>query len=223
MSSGDRLLILASDGVFEVMQLPEICSHAHAVASGRAHPPLSPPRPPAIPLLSPRREPSWLWEWIKRIQPLSPRGILRGLAAWSLSIIRTLRGRQSRRTLHSSTTHPHAGLEGCCDCGDTASVDTGATRGLTILSSDPCSEPYKRRRRGGPSSSRSLFKSQRLESGEAYGPETLAAAVSYRIMTEAFNRGSMDNIAVIVADLATQDKTRPSYKALPAALEVILE
>lgn len=36
-------------------------------------------------------------------------------------------------------------------------------------------------------------------------PETLSSAIAHRIAQEAFNRGSMDNIAVIVVDLATDE------------------
>ena len=35
------------------------------------------------------------------------------------------------------------------------------------------------------------------------GPYTLASAIAHRLIQEAYNRGSMDNLAVVIVDLAT--------------------
>jgi len=211
ISPGDRFLIMASDGVFEVLRMPELCAHAHAVATGRGHPALSSPRAPAIPLLATKpisllerlRARCWhiLHDLVRHLIKDVHSSVLQALTRWPLSV---LFGRNMKFGRPDNQFGENVELLGCCDCSYSQRSEAAAAHSCDRDESQSHQSTRTRGRASAPFTHTSKF----------LRPETLSSAIAYRIAQEAFNRGSMDNIAVIVVDLAT-DENKPVYQPSP--------
>lgn len=166
------------------MNPPELCAHAHAVATGRIHPTLSPPRMSAI-AMRPPRSASVMGRLGEAMTSLHTAlrgirvGLLPSLANLLSSAVRMLTGGQ---IMPKAEQGDSGSLQYCCDCGLQQKQ-----QGVANAGSDRCESRGRLPSQGRPSA----------------GPDTLASAVSHRLIHEAYNRGSMDNLAVVVVDLAT--------------------
>ncbi|GAX83052.1 hypothetical protein CEUSTIGMA_g10478.t1 [Chlamydomonas eustigma] len=153
LSEGDELLILASDGVFEVLSTEDVCSHALAVIAGRPYPNLSAPIPEAIALGPALDKMSVQKSHVLVVSAYVLKGI-QELQNWLITVPMRLMG--------------------------------WVTSCLGYVT---------------------LVEDSRWSGQDSMGPWTMPYAVSQRIATEAYNLGSMDNIAVITVDLKSHLKT----------------
>lgn len=197
--------MLASDGLFEVMNPTEVCAHAHAAAAGKGHPALSAPRPPAIPLHS---TPPSAAQQARQLLLLAAQPLTRAAStvAQALSSLFDIALLQGGFLPWQSPAEP-PGLSACCDCCGRKACDRqaaiAARRARTITA---------------------RAHHQRTAAASCEAPSTpakvapMAEAVAWRLIQEAFNRGSMDNLAVVVVDLTTLSRDADGWGSIPLAM-----
>ncbi|GFR51227.1 hypothetical protein Agub_g13602, partial [Astrephomene gubernaculifera] len=199
------LLLLASDGLLEVMSPQDLCDHAAAQLSGAPHPPLTPPPPPAIALgpvggLQAAAEGTHAEAAAVETMAAAAAGAAAAGAAPAAAAAATPTAAAAEPTAAavagagpggtSSGAGPGAGMDmealegvglaGCCDCDAVAMAAAAAAAGD---SEGPCAGQAL----SGRSSRRPALRT----------PASAAA----RLVQEAVRRGSMDNVGAVVVQL----------------------
>lgn len=178
ITSRDVFLVLASDGVFEVMEPSDVCLQAYATWVGSDEILPTPPRPPPIALGG--------------TTGIVPEAINSNDASACGS---GQSQRWERQTPGMATAA--VGLTGCCDCNGDLRAHQDRTcdtvGGKPMQQKESCC------------SSESGFSKGLMDEcipADIPRPYTLQQAVAQCIVQEAYNRGSMDNLAVVVMSLA---------------------
>ncbi|EFJ45112.1 hypothetical protein VOLCADRAFT_94614 [Volvox carteri f. nagariensis] len=171
-------LLLASDGILETMSPQDVCEHLAAQLTGSREPPLTPAPPPAIALgpVDPEIRPSEI------NPPQAPSNDSSSQAGTSQDAGMATRMARSSESASQSDAAASgvwtAGLPGCCDCDLSAASVQASELDDGAEVEGPCAAQALRR--------------------PSYLDRRTVQDAATRLVQEAFNRGSMDNVAAVV-------------------------
>jgi hypothetical protein len=200
MCAGDLFLVLASDGIFETMTASEVCSHAGAIVlDGQPIAP-SPPRPAAIALGGVTSQAQGASSSADADEPAQ------------MVSATPIQSQLSGSASESSSKVSSYGLDACCDCGAPApaaalgdALCQDAEDQAASLAEEACSREVSSRSISDDPDGGDQVVDEEQQRSKSCG-DARAAWAAQRLIQEAYNRGSMDNLAAVVVDLRRVDR-----------------